>query len=201
LGRQALSKRWQVDKDVRTLPGQPNVVVPCLSLVIFADRCFYHGCPEHGHVPKSNVDYWLPKLVRNLRRDRANRRALRKVGFAVWSFWEHGLKGTTPRSPMEARSSTSTTTLPSILNYPGGNVILHTAARVEIVHLGKARRHKNVRHLGQPDKRCPIVGLQNIPEVFRGNRPLRKSRRSCLGRPKRLIQIGDDVVHIFDTHR
>jgi DNA mismatch endonuclease (patch repair protein) len=83
LVRQALSKRWQVDKNVRTLPGQPNVVVPCLSLAIFADGCFYHGCPEHGHVPKPNVDYWLPRLVRNRGRDRANGRALRKVGFAV----------------------------------------------------------------------------------------------------------------------
>ena len=198
--RQALSKRWQVDKDVQTLPGQPNVVVACLSLAIFADGCFYHGCPEHGHVPKSNVDYWLPKLVRNRRRDRANRGALRKVGFAVWSFWEHGLKGTTPRSPKGSSPPTSTTTLPSILNQPGGSVVLHTASRFEILHLGQHRRRKTVRHLGQP-ARCPIVGLQNIPDVFRGNRPLLKSQRSCLGRPKRLIQIGDDVAHIFDTHR
>jgi G:T-mismatch repair DNA endonuclease (very short patch repair protein) len=78
---------------MRTLPGQPDVVVPSLRLAIFADGCFYHGCPEHGHVPKSNVDYWLPRLVRNRKRDRANRRVLRKMGFAVWRFWEHVLKG------------------------------------------------------------------------------------------------------------
>jgi len=79
--------------NVRTLSGQPNVVVPGLRLAIFADGCFYQGCPEHGHVPKSNVDYWLPKLVRNRRRDRASRRVLRKMGFAVWCFWEHELRG------------------------------------------------------------------------------------------------------------
>jgi DNA mismatch endonuclease, patch repair protein len=79
--------------NVRTLPGQPDVVVPGLRLAIFADGCFYHGCPEHGHVPKSNVDYWFPKLTRNQRRDRANRRALRRMGFAVWRLWEHELKG------------------------------------------------------------------------------------------------------------
>ena len=44
-------------------------------------------------MPKSNLDYWLPKLVRNRRRYRANRRALRKMGFAVWRLWEHELKG------------------------------------------------------------------------------------------------------------
>jgi DNA mismatch endonuclease, patch repair protein len=91
--REALGGRWRIDKNVRSLPGQPDVVVPSLRLAIFADGCFYHGCPEHGHVPKSNVDYWLPKLVRNRRRDGANRRALRKLGFAVWRLWEHELKG------------------------------------------------------------------------------------------------------------
>ena len=69
------------------------MVVPGLRLAIFADGCFFHGCPDHGHVPKSRVDYWLPKLVRNRRRDRANRRALRRMGFAVWRFWEHELRG------------------------------------------------------------------------------------------------------------
>jgi DNA mismatch endonuclease (patch repair protein) len=93
LVRESLGGRWRIDKNVRTLPGQPDVVIPSLRLAIFADGCFYHGCPEHGHTPKSNVDYWLPKLVRNSRRDRANRRALRRMGFAVWRFWEHELKG------------------------------------------------------------------------------------------------------------
>jgi DNA mismatch endonuclease (patch repair protein) len=91
--REALGGRWRIDKNVRTLPGQPDVVVLSLCLAIFADGCFYHGCPEHGHVPKSNLQYWLTKLTRNRRRDRVNRRALRKMGFAVWSFWEHELKG------------------------------------------------------------------------------------------------------------
>ena len=91
--REVLGGRWKIDTNVRTLPGQPDLVIPGLRLAIFADGCFYHGCPEHGHVPKSNVAYWLPKLIRNRRRDRASRRELRKMGFAVWSFWECGLKG------------------------------------------------------------------------------------------------------------
>jgi len=91
--REALGRRWRIDMNVRTLRGQPDVVVPGLRLAIFADGCFYHGCPEHGHVPKSNVGYWLPKLVRNRRRDRASRRALRRMSFAVWRLWEHELRG------------------------------------------------------------------------------------------------------------
>ncbi len=91
--REALGGRWRIDRNVRTLPGQPDVFIPSLRLTIFADGCFYHGCPEHGHVPKSNVEYWVAKLTRNRRRDRANRRGLRKMGYEVLSLWEHGLKG------------------------------------------------------------------------------------------------------------
>ena len=91
--RGALGARWRIDMNVRTLPGQPDVVVPSLRLAIFADGCFYHGWPEHGHVPKSNAGYWLPKLARNRKRDRVSRKVLREMGYAVWSFWEHQLAG------------------------------------------------------------------------------------------------------------
>jgi len=91
--REALGRRWRIDTNGRTLPGQPDMVVPGLRLAIFADRRFDHGCPMHGHVPKSNAGYWLPKLVRSRRRDRASRRDLRRMGFAVWRLWEHELGG------------------------------------------------------------------------------------------------------------
>jgi DNA mismatch endonuclease (patch repair protein) len=90
--RQVLGHSRRVDKNVRVLPGKPDCVVPSLRLAIFVDGCFYHSCPLHGHTPKSNKAYWKPKLQRNRRRDRINRRELRKMGFAVWSFWEHDLK-------------------------------------------------------------------------------------------------------------
>src|SRR5690348_2387578 len=82
-----------IKRNVRSLPGQPDFLVPSLKLAIFVDGCFYHGCPKHGHSPKSNRHYWIPKLARNLARDRATRRALRKMDFAVWRVWEHSLKG------------------------------------------------------------------------------------------------------------
>lgn len=94
LVRDTLGHRWRVLRNVRSLPGQPDVFIPELRLVIFADGCFYHGCPIHGHTPKSNPKYWRPKLRRNKTRDGANRRALRRMGIGVWRFWEHDLKGT-----------------------------------------------------------------------------------------------------------
>jgi DNA mismatch endonuclease, patch repair protein len=78
--------------NVRELPGCPDVVIPSLRVAIFADGCFYHGCPHHGHNPKSNRAYWLPKLERNRLRDATHTRRLRRMGFGVWRIWEHDLK-------------------------------------------------------------------------------------------------------------
>lgn len=91
--RVALGHRWRIDRNVRTLPGCPDIVIPSLKTVIFLDGCFYHCCPVHGHIPKSNVEYWAPKLAKNVQRDRANRARLRQLGFSVWRFWEHDFKG------------------------------------------------------------------------------------------------------------
>ena len=91
--RESIGMRWRVDRNSRILPGKPDIVIPTLRLVIFADGCFYHVCPEHGHAPKSNKKYWLPKLAQTRQRDKRNRRELRRMGFTVWRFWEHSLRG------------------------------------------------------------------------------------------------------------
>lgn len=98
LVRAELGLRWHVERNVRTLPGTPDLYVPAMQLTIFADGCFYHSCPRHGHVPRSNEGYWAPKLARTAKRDVANRRRLRRNGLAVWRFWEHDLK---PGPPLE----------------------------------------------------------------------------------------------------
>ncbi|GHF11819.1 hypothetical protein GCM10011600_11460 [Pseudolysinimonas yzui] len=53
------------------------------------DGCYWHGCPEHATLPKSNTDYWLPKLERNVERDRETDALLREAGWTVMRFWEH----------------------------------------------------------------------------------------------------------------
>jgi len=92
LVRRELGHRWRIDSNVQDLPGRPDIVIPSLDLVIFMDGCFYHSCPVHGHVPKSNTAYWSPKLARTALRDKSNRRRLQYRGFAVWRYWEHDLK-------------------------------------------------------------------------------------------------------------
>lgn len=78
--------------NVRSLPGSPDVVVRSASLAVFMDGCFFHGCPDHGRIPKSNARFWREKIRKNAARDRSVRRALRRAGWTVWCFWEHELR-------------------------------------------------------------------------------------------------------------
>jgi len=74
------------------LPGCPDFTFRRERLVIFVDGCFWHGCPKHGRKPASNEDYWLPKLKRNIARDRFRTRALRRSGWRVIRLWSHELR-------------------------------------------------------------------------------------------------------------
>jgi DNA mismatch endonuclease (patch repair protein) len=73
----------------KDLPGKPDLVFPGRKAVIFVHGCFWHmhGCPS-VRVPKSNADYWQPKLERNQRRDAESISALRSQGWKVLTIWE-----------------------------------------------------------------------------------------------------------------
>src|SRR5262245_37652738 len=72
--------------------GSPDFLFPQLRLVVFVDGCFWHGCPNCGHLPKRNRRYWRAKLSRNMKRDKDVMRSLRACGYKVMRFWECRLK-------------------------------------------------------------------------------------------------------------
>ncbi|MGO9319063.1 MAG: very short patch repair endonuclease [Terracidiphilus sp.] len=74
---------------VQHLPGRPDIVLPKYRIIIQVKGCFWHGhtCRD-GRLPKSNRDYWVPKLLRNRERDITNERRLRRVGWSVRTLWE-----------------------------------------------------------------------------------------------------------------
>jgi DNA mismatch endonuclease (patch repair protein) len=74
-------------------PWRADVVFTRQKIAIFIDGCYWHKCPIHGTTPKSNVDYWGPKLERNVERDRETDRALIESGWLVLRFWEHDSVG------------------------------------------------------------------------------------------------------------
>jgi DNA mismatch endonuclease (patch repair protein) len=74
------------------LLGKPDILIPGKKAVVFIDGCFWHKCPKHGHIPKSNIGYWKPKIERNAERRVKYKRLLKKEGFKVISIWEHDIK-------------------------------------------------------------------------------------------------------------
>lgn len=68
---------------------RPDIVFTKVKLAIFIDGCFWHFCPEHGHIPKSNRHYWEPKLKANRERDILTNNKLRENGWEVLRLWEH----------------------------------------------------------------------------------------------------------------
>lgn len=74
----------------RDLPGTPDLVFPGRGKVIRVHGCFWHrhpGCAL-ARLPKSRLDFWLPKLTANAERDARNLRALRRLGWGVMTIWE-----------------------------------------------------------------------------------------------------------------
>src|SRR5205823_2469516 len=68
---------------------RPDVVFPRVRIAVFLDGCFWHACPDHGTTPRVNRSYWLPKLERNVKRDRLNDRQLGEAQWHVLRIWEH----------------------------------------------------------------------------------------------------------------
>jgi DNA mismatch endonuclease (patch repair protein) len=72
------------------LPGRPDIVLPKHHAVVFVHGCFWHrhsGC-RRCTTPTHNRSFWAAKLERNAVRDKANKRALRKLGWRVVVVWE-----------------------------------------------------------------------------------------------------------------
>lgn len=92
--RSALHRRGYRFRKDHGIRGQgrlikPDIVFTKRRVAIFVDGCFWHSCPEHGRVPRTDTRYWLPKLHANTERDKAQVAALETDGWFVMRFWEH----------------------------------------------------------------------------------------------------------------
>lgn len=89
LHRRGLRFRKNYSTRAGDLRVRIDIVFTKRKLAVFIDGCFWHQCPQHGTVPRSNVDYWAPKLARNVARDAEVSAALESDGWTVLRFWEH----------------------------------------------------------------------------------------------------------------
>src|SRR5690606_13746962 len=76
------------------LPGNPDIFISKHNIVIFIDGGFWHGYDWENKKNriKSNRDFWIAKIERNMQRDKANNEKLRTQGYMVFRFWEKDIK-------------------------------------------------------------------------------------------------------------
>lgn len=84
----ALGHRFRLHR--RDLPGSPDLTFPRHRKVVLVHGCFWHqheGC-RLKRQPKTRLDYWLPKLARNVARDAEVRERLAALGWDALVIWE-----------------------------------------------------------------------------------------------------------------
>ncbi len=69
-----------------------DIAFPSRKLAVFVDGCFWHSCPIHGHMPKSNADYWKRKLEANAMRAQEKDKRLTSQGWKIIHIWEHSIR-------------------------------------------------------------------------------------------------------------
>jgi DNA mismatch endonuclease, patch repair protein len=76
-------------RPVRSIRRTADLTFPRAKVAVFVDGCFWHGCPEHHTVSKTNAEYWATKVRRNRERDAGTDDVLRSAGWTVIRLWEH----------------------------------------------------------------------------------------------------------------
>lgn len=84
--------RYRIHK--KQLPGKPDLVINKYRLAVFVDGDFWHGYQwdKKREKIKTNSQFWIPKIERNMQKDRFVNRNLKAMGFTVMRFWEHEIK-------------------------------------------------------------------------------------------------------------
>ena len=85
-------------KNCRALPGCPDIAITKYKIAIFCDGEFWHGkdWAEKERRLKSNREYWIPKIERNIQRDNTADQQLRCMGWIVMRFWGLDIKRNMP---------------------------------------------------------------------------------------------------------
>lgn len=93
--RKALWQRGiRYRKNYKGLIGKPDIVITKYRIAVFCDSDFWHGYDWENRKAriKSNQEYWIPKIERNMKRDQEVTLALVNQGWIVLRFWEHTIR-------------------------------------------------------------------------------------------------------------
>lgn len=86
-------------KNVKDVFGKPDIVFKGKKLVVFADSEFWHGkyLLEKKYIPKTNTEYWIKKIARNIERDKEVDALLKEGDWTVLRFWESDIRKSTEK--------------------------------------------------------------------------------------------------------
>lgn len=81
-------------KNYTALPGKPDIAITKFKIAIFCDGSFFHGYDwdNKKHNIKSNQDYWIPKIEKNIIHDKNVNAQLTELGWTVIRFWDFEIK-------------------------------------------------------------------------------------------------------------
>lgn len=81
-------------KNVTSIIGKPDIVFIKKKIAVFCDSEFWHGYDweKRKNDIKSNREFWIPKIERNIQRDIEVTKALKEAGWVVLRFWGIDIK-------------------------------------------------------------------------------------------------------------
>lgn len=94
IAKYLFSQGFRYRRNVKKLPGTPDIVLKKYKTVIFVNGCFWHmheGC-KYFVWPKDNSEFWKNKLLTNKERDEKEKKEIEELGWKVIIVWECQLK-------------------------------------------------------------------------------------------------------------
>ena len=94
VAKYSFSQGFRYRRNVKKLPGTPDIVLKKYKTVIFVNGCFWHmheGC-KYFVWPKDNSEFWKNKLLANKERDEKEKKEIEELGWKVIVVWECQLK-------------------------------------------------------------------------------------------------------------
>jgi len=81
-------------KNLKTLPGKPDIAITKYKIAVFCDGELWHGknWETRKETISTNRNYWIPKIERNITRDNENEKKLENMGWVVIRFWGEKIK-------------------------------------------------------------------------------------------------------------
>src|SRR6056297_249095 len=88
----AAGYRYRID--YKKLIGKPDIALNRYKTVIFIDGEYWHGFNWEERKPKikTNRDFWIAKIERNMQRDEEVNEKLKLMGYTIFRFWESEVK-------------------------------------------------------------------------------------------------------------